>query len=332
MALTSTPEEFAKYLEKPKSASMRDAYGEALVKIGAELPNVVVIGADTTGSIKTSLFGQKYPDRFFNVGIAEQNLVSVAAGFALAGKVAFASTYAVFAPGKCVDQMRNAIAYPEIDVKLVASHAGISVGPDGASHQELEDIATMRAIPKMKVVVPADYPSTAKLIELIAKTPGPFYMRIARPNCPIIYSPQMASEIAIGKASTLREGSDATIFACGLLVYESLVAAEKLARENNLSVAVVDISSIKPLDTDTVLRFASATGCVVTAEEHNIMGGLGGTIAEVLSEQKPTPMRRVGTKDTFGESGEDKDLMIKYGLSANNIANNLLDLKSKLRK
>ncbi len=311
---------------------MRDAYGETLTRLGSELPNIVVVGADTTGSIKTSLFGQRFPDRFFNVGIAEQNLVSIAAGLALAGKVAFASTYAVFAPGKCVDQMRNAIAYPEIDVKLVASHAGISVGPDGASHQELEDLATMRAIPNMKVVVPADYPSTSRFVELIAKSPGPFYMRIARPNCPIVYSPQKAAQIKIGSATIFREGSDATIIACGLLVYEALVAAEKLARENGLFVAVIDMSTIKPIDSDVIIEYASKTGYIVTAEEHNILGGLGGAVAEILSEVRPTPMRRVGTMDTFGESGEDKELMLKYGLSASNIANNLLDLRAKMKK
>ncbi len=204
-------------LEKSKKGSMRDAYGEALVKLGGELKDLVVVGADTTGSIKTSLFGAKFPNRFFNVGIAEQNLVSVAAGLAIAGKIAFASTYAVFAPGKCVDQMRNAIAYPEVNMKLVASHAGISTGPDGASHQELEDIATMRVIPQMKVVVPSDASSTGRLVEILARTKGPFYMRIARPDCPVIYSPEQASEmINLGNATVLREGKDATVVACGL--------------------------------------------------------------------------------------------------------------------
>ncbi|MHB8568270.1 MAG: transketolase family protein [Nitrososphaerales archaeon] len=319
-------------MEKPKMGSMRDAFGETLVRLGSEMKDIVVIGADTTGSIKTSLFGQKFPDRFFNVGIAEQNLVSIAAGFALAGKIAFASTYAVFAPGKCVDQMRNAIAYPEINVKLVASHAGISVGPDGASHQELEDLATMRAIPHMRVVVPSDYPSTERLVEILAKTAGPFYMRIARPSCPLVYNPQMSSEITLGKATVFREGSDATIIACGLLVYESLVAADKLARENGLSVSVIDMHTLKPIDLNAIVKYATSTGYIVTAEEHNILGGLGGAVSEILGEEKPTPMRRVGTKDTFGESGEDQELMIKYGLSANNIANTLLELRAKMRK
>ena len=319
-------------MEKPKMASMRDAYGETLVRLGSEMREVVVVGADTTGSIKTSLFGQKFPERFFNVGIAEQNLVSVSAGLALAGKVAFASTYAVFAPGKCVDQMRNAIAYPEIDVKLVASHAGISVGPDGASHQELEDIATMRAIPNMKVLVPSDSVSTARLVEIAARTPGPFYMRIARPNCPVIYSPQQAEEMRVGGSTVFIDGSDATIFACGLLVYEAISAAKTLRSENGLSVGVVDLYSVKPPDKKEIVRMAEFSGHVVTAEEHNIIGGLGGTIAEILGENRPTLMRRVGTKDTFGESGEDKELMIKYGLTASNISKNVLDVLNSSKK
>jgi transketolase len=310
---------------------MRDAYGDTLAKLGAEIKDIVVLGADTTGSIKTSIFGQKFPERFFNVGIAEQNLVSVAAGLAMAGKISFASTYAVFAPGKCVDQMRNAIAYPEINVKLVSSHAGVSVGPDGASHQELEDIATMRAIPHMNVLVPCDGLSTARIIEIIAKTSGPFYVRIARPNCPAVYLPEQTAAMGVGKSTIFREGSDATIISCGLLTYEAIVAAKKLEVENKLSVGVVDLYSIKPLDRATIVKVASSSGYIVTAEEHNILGGLGGAVAEVLGEDRPTPMRRVGTKDTFGESGEDKDLMIKYGLTANDIAKNVLEVRSALK-
>jgi transketolase len=319
-------EDIGNIVDKPKKGSMRDAYGETLCRLGSEMKDIVVVGADTTGSIKTSLFGTKFPERFFNVGIAESNLVSVAAGLAIAGKIPFASTYAVFAPGKCVDQMRNAIAYPNVNVKLVASHAGISVGPDGASHQELEDIATMRVIPNMHVVVPSDSASTARLVEILARNKGPYYMRIARPDCPVIYSPTQAQSISAGESMTLRDGNDATIIACGLLVYEALAAANKLARENSLNVRVIDMLSIKPLDEKSTIKAAIETGLVVTAEEHNIIGGLGGAIAEVLSEHRPTTMRRVGTRDTFGESGETAELMLKYGLSANNIANTVLEL------
>lgn len=318
--------------DKPKMGSMREAYGETLARLGAEMKNIVVVGADTTGSIKTSIFGQKFPERFFNVGIAEQNLVSVAAGLAMTGKVAFASTYAVFAPGKCVDQMRNAIAYPEIDVKLVSSHAGISVGPDGASHQELEDLSTMRAIPNMRVLVPSDSVSTSRLVEIVAKTSGPFYVRISRPNCPVVYTPELVSEMRVGGSAVFREGKDATIFACGLLVYEALVAARKLQIENGLSVGVVDVYSIKPIDKETLVKQASASGYVVTAEEHNILGGLGSSVAEVLGEERPTLMKRVGMNDSFGESGEDKELMLKYGLNADNIANNVLSLRAAGKK
>jgi transketolase len=325
-------EEIFSRIEKPKSGSMRESYGETLVRLGTENKNIVVVGADTTGSIKTSIFGQKFPERFFNVGIAEQNMISVAAGLAMAGKVAFASTYAVFAPGKCVDQLRNAIAYPEIDVKLVASHAGISVGPDGASHQELEDIATMRAIPHMNVMVPSDGISTARIVEIAYKTPGPFYVRIARPNIPTIYSEKEAQEMKVGGSTVFADGADATIFACGLLLYEALAAAKKLASENGLSVSVVDLYSVKPLDSDTIIKQAKASGHVVTAEEHNIIGGVGSAVSEVLSENWPVPIKRVGTMDTFGESGEDKDLMAKYGLTAGNIANKVLAVRSMSRK
>ncbi|MDG6922623.1 MAG: transketolase family protein [Nitrososphaerota archaeon] len=314
------------------SASMRDAYGETLAKLGSELKNIVVLGADTTGSIKTSIFGQKFPERFFNVGIAEQNLVSVAAGLAMAGKISFASTYAVFAPGKCVDQMRNAIAYPEINVKLVSSHAGVSVGPDGASHQELEDLATMRAIPNMRVMVPSDAPSTSAIVEIVARTPGPFYVRIARPNCPIIYPPDKVATMKVGGSTVFREGSDATILSCGLLTYEAILAAKKLEIENRLSVGVVDLYSVKPLDRSTIVKVATTSGYIVTAEEHNILGGLGGSVAEVLGEDRPTPIRRVGTKDTFGESGEDKELMIKYGLTATDIAKSVLEVRASVKK
>jgi len=319
-------------IEKPKVGSMRESYGETLSRLGSDNKNIVVVGADTTGSIKTSIFGQKFPERFFNVGIAEQNMISVAAGLAMAGKVAFASTYAVFAPGKCVDQMRNAIAYPEIDVKLVASHAGISVGPDGASHQQLEDIATMRAIPHMNVMVPSDSISTAKIVEIASKTPGPFYVRIARPNCPTVYSQKEADEMKPGGSTVFSEGADATIFACGLLLYEALAAAKNLATENGLSVGVVDLYSIKPIDSDTIIKYSKSTGYVVTAEEHNIIGGMGGAVAEILSENWPTPVKRIGTLDTFGESGEDKELMVKYGLTANDIAKKVLALRSFSRR
>jgi transketolase len=295
---------------------MRDAYGEALLELGATNRDVVVIGADTTGSLKSGVFATKFPERFFNVGIAEQNLVSIAAGMALAGKVAYAGTYAIFVPGKSVDQIRNNIAYPDLNVKLVCSHGGISVGPDGASHQQVEDIAIMRAIPKMKVVVPADAVSTKATVKAIASIPGPFYVRLTRSSTPVVY--ERGFEYQFGKATVLSDGSDVALFACGIMVPEALKAAESL-KSKGVSAAVVDLHTVKPLDSEAVVRFARRCGRVVTAEEHNVLGGMGSAVAEVLGESAPTPMKRVGVMDTFGESGEAGELLRKYGLTAANI-------------
>ncbi len=299
-----------------RQAAMRDAYGEALLELGASNPAVVVLGADTTGSLKSGVFATKYAERFFNVGIAEQNLVAIAAGFALAGKVAYAGTYAIFVPGKCVDQIRNNIAYPNLNVKIICSHGGISVGPDGASHQQVEDIAIMRSIPKMKVIVPSDAVSTKSIVKAIADIPGPFYVRLTRPSTPVVY--EQGFEYKLGKANVLADGSDVAIFACGIMVPEALKASESL-RAKGVSAAVVDLHTIKPIDFDTVVTFAQKCGRVVTAEEHNIMGGMGSAVAEVLGEARPTPMKRVGVMDTFGESGEVGELLKKYGLTASNI-------------
>jgi len=299
-----------------KQAAMRDAYGEALLELGATNPEVVVVGADTTGSLKSGVFQTKFPERFFNVGIAEQNLVSIAAGLALAGKVAYAGTYAIFVPGKSVDQIRNNICYPDLNVKLVCSHGGISVGPDGASHQQVEDIAIMRAIPRMKVIVPSDAPSTKGSIMAIASIPGPFYVRLTRSATPVIY--EGGFEYRLGKANVLRDGSDVAVFACGIMVPEALKASEAL-KAKGISSAVVDLHTIKPIDTDTIVKLAQQCGRLVTVEEHNIMGGMGSAVAEVLSEKRPTPMKRVGVMDTFGESGEAGELLKKYGLTSANI-------------
>ena len=299
-----------------KQAAMRDAYGEALLELGAANKDVVVVGADTTSSLKSGVFATKFPERFFNVGIAEQNLVSIAAGLALAGKVAYVGTYAIFVPGKSVDQIRNNIAYPNLNVKIVCSHGGISVGPDGASHQQVEDIAIMRAIPKMKVIVPADAPSTKGAVKAIAVIPGPFYVRLTRPSTPIVY--ESGFEYRFGEANVLQEGSDVAVFACGIMVPEALKAAEAL-KAKGISAAVVDVHTIKPIDVATVTRFAKKCGRVVTAEEHNVMGGMGSAVAEVLGENSPTPMKRVGVMDTFGESGDAGELLKKYGLTAASI-------------
>ena len=306
-----------------KQAAMRDAYAEALLELGAVNRDVVVVGADTTGSLKSGVFGSKYPERFFNVGIAEQNLVSIAAGLALAGKIPYSGTYAIFVPGKCVDQIRNNVCYPDLNVKLVCSHGGISVGPDGASHQQVEDIAIMRAIPKMKVVVPADAPSTKSIVIAIATIQGPFYVRLTRSATSVVY--EDGFEYRLGQANILREGNDVAVFACGIMVPEALKAAESL-KAKGVSAAVIDMHTVKPIDSDTIQKFAQKCGRVVTAEEHNIFGGMGSAVAEVLGERRPTLMKRVGVMDTFGESGDPGELLKKYGLTAANIEQAALGL------
>ncbi len=299
-----------------KQGGMRDAYGEALLELGATNPRVVVLGADTTGSLKSGVFATKYPGRFFNVGIAEQNLVGIAAGFALTGKIPFAGTYAIFVPGKCVDQIRNNIAYPGLNVKIVCSHGGISVGPDGASHQQVEDIAIMRAIPKMSVIVPCDAVSTKSIVKSIADIEGPFYVRLTRPSTPIVYGDGF--EYRYGNANLLTDGSDVLIIGCGIMVPEAVKASTSL-KMKGISAAVVDLHTVKPIDPETILKLAQKCGRVVTAEEHNVIGGMGSAVAEVLSETRPTLMKRVGVMDTFGESGDAADLMKKYGLTYSNI-------------
>jgi transketolase len=301
-----------------KLGSMRTAYGEALVELGAANHNVVVLGADTTESMKSGMFGAKFPERFFNLGIAEQNLVGVAAGLALAGKVVYAGTYAIFVPGKCVDQIRNVIAYANLNVKLVCSHGGVSVGPDGGSHQQLEDIALMRVVPRMRVVIPSDYTSVKGIVRAIADIPGPFYVRLTRgvikgSTSPIIY--ENGFDYKLGKSEVLRDGKDVAIIACGLMVAESLRAAE-LLKARGVDAAVIDMHTIKPIDEETIVRFAKQCGRIVTAEEHNIFGGLGSAVAEVVTEHYPVPVKRVGVKDRFGESGEAQELLEKYGLTA----------------
>ena len=296
--------------------SMRDAYAEALVELGESDDRVVVLGADTSVSIKTSLFGDKYPERFLNVGIAEANMVGIASGLALSGKVPFISTYSAFVPGKCLDQIRNAVAYPNLNVKIVSSHGGLTVGPDGASHQTVEDVAAMRAIPHMQVVVPTDAPSTKVIIGLASKTPGPFYIRLSRPNVPNVYS--SAPDLEIGRAKLLRGGSDISLIACGIMVSEALGAAEELSKEG-ISAAVIDSHTVKPIDVETILNMAKKTGAIVTAEEQNILGGLGSAVAEVVTESYPVHVERIGVRDTFGESGEHEELMTKYGLTSQEI-------------
>ena len=306
---------------------MRTEYSKSLISVGEQDPNIVVLGADTTDSLKTAGFGKKFPERFFNVGIAEANLVSVAAGLAYSGKTAFASTYAIFLPGRCVDQIRNAIAYPSpgnkkgLNVKLVVSHGGLTVGADGGSHQQIEDIAIMRVIPNMKVLLPADSVAVSKLTWMIAQQYGPFYMRMCRSKTPIIHN--NSQEFQIGKAITVRDGSDCTIAACGITVKMALDAAN-LLNQDGISCRVVDCFSIKPIDKELLEKAARETGAIVTCEEHNVMGGFGSAVSEVISESYPVPIRRIGVQDKFGESARDNEipqLLEKHGLTPINITN-----------
>ncbi|HJU12839.1 MAG TPA: transketolase family protein [Candidatus Nitrosotalea sp.] len=316
-------------------ADMRTVYGETLVKIGEENPNVVVVGADTTDSLKTKAFGKKFPNRFFNVGIAEGNLITIAAGLANEGKIPFASTYAAFLPGRCVDQIRNSVAYPTrndkagLNVKMVVSHGGLSVGADGGSHQQIEDIAITRSIPNVKVLIPSDTVSVEKLVRSISQLYGPFYMRMARSKTPILHS--QTQDFQIGKGIMLREGSDCTIAACGITVQMALDAADQLKQEG-ISCRVIDMFSIKPIDSELIEKAARETGGIVTCEEHNIMAGFGSAVSEAVSESYPVPMRRIGVRDKFGESARDSEvslLLEKHGITSVHIANAVKDIRSR---
>lgn len=294
----------------------REAYGQALEELGAVRQDVVVLDADLSKSTKTSMFQSKYPERFFNAGIAEQNLMGLAAGFAAAGKVPFASTFAVFATGRAYDQIRNSICYPRLNVKIAATHAGITVGEDGGSHQALEDINLMRGLPNMTVLVPADGPEAKNAVKAAAEYEGPVYIRLGRSGVPIITDAD--APFVIGKGRVMREGSDVTLIGCGMMVAKALEAADALAEEG-VSAAVIDMSTIKPIDRELIVEWAKKTGAIVTAEEHNVIGGLGSAVAEVLVEEALVPMERVGIEDVFGESGTGGELVEKYRLTAEHI-------------
>lgn len=294
----------------------REAYGQALEELGAVRQDVVVLDADLSKSTKTSMFQSKYPERFFNAGIAEQNLMGLAAGFAAAGKVPFASTFAVFATGRAYDQIRNSICYPRLNVKIAATHAGITVGEDGGSHQALEDINLMRGLPNMTVLVPADGPEAKNAVKAAAEYEGPVYIRLGRSGVPTITDAD--APFVIGKGRVMREGSDMTLIGCGMMVAKALEAADALAEEG-VSAAVIDMSTIKPIDRELIVEWAKKTGAIVTAEEHNVIGGLGSAVAEVLIEEALVPMERVGIEDVFGESGTGGELVEKYRLTAEHI-------------
>ncbi|MBU4256521.1 MAG: transketolase family protein [Candidatus Thermoplasmatota archaeon] len=312
-----------------KKESQREAFAKALVEIGSRRNDVVVLTADLSSSVKTNKFAEKFPEHHFNVGISEQNMVSIAAGLAASGSTVFASTFAVFGTSRVYDQIRQSIAWPKLNVNIVATHAGITVGGDGASHQMLEDIALMCSLPNMTVIVPSDALETKKAVRSVVDYNGPTYIRLGRGDVPTITKEN--DSFNIGKATVMKEGKDVTFIGTGIMVSQCLLSAEKLEKEN-IDAAVINMSTIKPVDEKTIIKYAKETGAVVTAEEHNIIGGLGSTVSTVLSENIPVPMRRIGIPDVFGESGKSDELMEKYGLTSENIVNAAHDVMKRRGK
>lgn len=296
----------------------REALGSTLLELAAEgRDDIVALDADLAKSTTTAKFASKYPKRFFDVGIAEQNMIGTAAGLAAGGMTPFTGSFAVFATGRAYDQIRNSVCYANLNVKLTPTHSGVTVGPDGGSHQMLEDIALMRVLPNMRVLVPADYRAAKGAIRAAASSDGPVYIRLGRAALPAIHDEDFVFEI--GRAYVLREGADVTIAACGVMVERALAAAEILAGEG-IDATVIDVSSIKPLDETTILASVRATGAIVTCEEHSIIGGLGSAIAEMVGENAPVPLVRVGVRDVFGTSGEPEELMRHFGLTDQDVA------------
>jgi len=297
--------------------STRQSYGEVLMELGKEKSNLFVMDADLSVSTKTCYFANKFPERFYNAGIAEQNMISIASGLSKTGKTVIVSTLAVFAPGRVFDQIRNTLVHSNCDVKIVATHAGISVGKDGSSHQSIEDIALARVIPGMRVIVPCDAVETKKVIRKVIDTAGPFYVRLGRADVPAVTSEE--TDFEIGKGYVLKEGKDVTIIGCGMTVFEIIKAADILAGEN-IDAEVINMTSIKPIDRDLILKSANKTKKIFTCEEHSIIGGLGSAVLETLEEKRDVFVKRIGIKDCFGESGLPGELFEKYGLSAAKIA------------
>ncbi len=302
-------QEFKLLGEKPT----RHGFGDGLAELGERNPNVVVLGGDITGSVRTSVFKDKFPDRFFSLGVAEQNATTVAAGMALSGKVPFFASYGAFCALRNADQLRISVCYNEANVKIGGGHSGISVGPDGATHQVLEEVALLRTLPHMTLVVPCDYEEARKATIAIGELDGPAYIRFGRSPVPMFTTKDTPFEL--GKAQVFREGGDVALVACGALVWEAMRAAEELAKTRGIQARVVNVATIKPLDVKTLVDAARECGAVVTAEEHQVHGGLGGAVAEVLAKNAPVPMEFVGVKDTFGGSGDPLELMEKFGLT-----------------
>lgn len=305
-----------------KKIATRQSYGEELAKLGEENKDIVVLDADLSTATKTEIFAEKFPDRFINVGIAEQNLMGIAAGLSTFGKIPYASTFAVFAAGRAYEQIRNSIAYPKLNVKVVATHAGVTVGEDGATHQMLEDISLMRTLPNMTVMCTSDDIQTRWAVREISKINGPVYLRLCRMATPIIYD--VTDEFEIGKGVQIGDGTDASIIATGVTVPEALKAKEIL-KENGVNVRVIDIHTIKPIDRDLIIKCAKETKRIITVEDHNIIGGLGSTVCEVLSEEYPSKVERMGVPDCFGRSGKAEELLKYYKIDSMAIVNKVLN-------
>lgn len=292
--------------------SQREVYGQTLVELGKSNKEIVVLDADLSTSTRTALFAKAYPERFFNVGVAEQNMMATAAGLASCGKTVFVSTFAIFASGRAWDQVRNSICYGNLNVKIVATHAGITVGPDGASHQALEDIALMRVIANMNIIVPCDGPQTKDAVRCAMEQKGPFYIRLGRPK---VLTIENKGGFKFGKAQILNEGRDITIIACGILVNEALIAAKNLANKG-ISSRVINVHTIRPIDQEVILKAARETKMLVVCEEHNVIGGLGSAVDEIVAENAPVKVVRIGIKNRFGQSGEPADLLKEYNLTS----------------
>ena len=303
-----------------KKIATRQSYGEELAKLGEENKDIVVLDADLTTATKTGIFAEKFPDRFINVGIAEQNLMGIAAGLSTFGKIPYASTFAVFAAGRAYEQIRNSIAYPKLNVKVVATHAGITVGEDGATHQMLEDLSLMRTLPNMTVMCTSDDIQTKWAVREISKIDGPVYLRLCRMATPIIYD--VTEEFEIGKGVQIGQGTDASIIATGATVAEALKAQEIL-KEDGIDVRVIDMHTIKPIDRELIIKCAKETKRIITVEDHNIIGGLGSAVCEVLSEEYPTKVEKMGVPDCFGRSGKAEELMKYYKIDSSAIVENL---------
>ncbi|MFA4984740.1 MAG: transketolase family protein [Candidatus Omnitrophota bacterium] len=302
----------------------RDVYGKTLVELGKAKQDIVVLDADLSSSTRTALFAKAFPERFFNFGVAEQNMMAASAGLASCGKTVFVSTFAIFATGRAWDQVRNTVSYNNFNIKIVATHAGITVGPDGSSHQAIEDIALMRVIPNMNIIVPCDGPQTRDAVITAANTPGPFYIRLGRPKIPTI---ENKGDFKLGKAQLLRRGKQVAIVACGITVSEALTAAENLSKKG-VEATVVNLHTLRPFDKDAILDVAGDVRGIVVCEEHTVVGGLASSIDEVVSESKPVKVARLGIKNRYGQSGEPAELLQKYNLTASDIEKAALEISS----